>query len=94
VPSTPEGVAVSYCLRAFSDAFVLSVPEPEDGLEVLVRPGLRLSEQGSTNDAQSYRLAIFHEVGETRDEAVARCRQRAASLAFELAPHAPTAADA
>ena len=40
-------------------------------------PGLLLSEQG-VNDAQSYRLAILYGVGETREEAVARCRERAA----------------
>jgi hypothetical protein len=79
----PEGVAVSYCLRVFEDAHVAAVPDPEPGLEVLVRPGLLLSEQG-TNDSQSYRLAIFAEVGATREEAVELCRERAASLAFEL----------
>ncbi len=86
-PEHPDGVAVSYCLRTFEDAYVLRVPEPEEGLEVLVRPGRRLSEQG-TNDAQSYRLAIFYEAGETREEALARCRARALSLDFELAPRA------
>lgn len=83
-PSRPDGVAISYCLRAFEDAFVAAVPEPEEGLEVLVRPGLRLSEQGAANDVASYRLAIFAEVGESRAEAVERCRARARSLAFDL----------
>lgn len=82
---TPEGVGVSYCLRAFEDAFVEGVPEPEPDLEVLVRPGRLLSEQG-VNDVQSYRLAIFTGFGETREEAVARCRERAATLNFRLAP--------
>ena len=50
-----------------------------------MRPGLLLSEQG-VNDAQSYRLAIFYGVGETREEAIARCRERAAELRFRLAP--------
>lgn len=81
----PQGVAVSYCLRVFRDAVVERVPEPEDGLEVLVRPGLLLSEQG-VNDAHSFRLAIFSEAGETREEAVARCRARARSLDFRLRP--------
>ena len=40
------------------------------------------------NDAQSYRLAIFYGVGETREEAVARCRERAPTLSFRLAPAA------
>jgi hypothetical protein len=86
----PDGVAISYCLRTFEDAYVQSTPGPEDGLEVLVEPGRRLSEQG-TNDAQSYRLAIFHEVGETREEALARCRARARSLDFGLVPLAAAA---
>jgi ATP-grasp domain len=80
----PDGVAVSYALRTFADALVEAVPEPEPDLEILVRPGLRLSEQG-VNDSQSYRLAIFTGFGETRAEAVARVRERAASLSFRLA---------
>jgi hypothetical protein len=82
------GVAISYVLRRFEDAFVEAVPEPEDGLEVLVQPGLRLSEQG-TNDAQSFRLAILYAAGETRDEALARCRERAAGLSFRLREPGP-----
>lgn len=85
-PRRPEGVAVSYVVRVFEDAFVDSLPEPEDGLEVLVRPGLRLSEQGAANDAVSYRLAIFVEAGETREEALTRCRERARRLRFGLRP--------
>ena len=81
----PDGVAVSYCLRVFEDAFVEEVPEPEHGLEILVRPGLQLSEQG-VNDSQSYRLAIMSGAGETREEAVERCRSWAARLNFRLAP--------
>jgi hypothetical protein len=84
----PDGVGISYCIRVFEDAFVEAVPEPEDGLEILVSPGLRLSEQG-TNDAQSYRLAIFSEFGETRAEAVARCHARASRLNFRLQATAP-----
>ncbi len=80
-----DGVAVSYCLRVFSDAFVEAVPEPADDLEILVQPGRLLSEQG-VNDAHSFRLAIFYEVGETRAEAVARCQARARSLGFRLRP--------
>jgi biotin carboxylase len=81
----PSCVGVSYCLRVFEDAYVEAVPDPEPDLEVLVRPGVLLSEQGA-NDAQSYRLAIFTGFGETREEAVERCRERAASLSFRLAP--------
>jgi hypothetical protein len=80
-----ERVAVSYVLRAFEDAMVEAVPEPEDDLEVLVQPGRPLSEQGA-NDSQSFRLAIFTGFGETRDEAIDQARERAAKLNFRLAP--------
>jgi ATP-grasp domain-containing protein len=82
-PGTPEGVAVSYVLRVFEDAFVESVPDAEEGLEILVRPGIRLSEQGH-NDTASYRLAIFTEHGTSREEVLSRCRRRARSLPFVL----------
>ncbi|MEX2211407.1 MAG: hypothetical protein WD689_06560 [Gaiellaceae bacterium] len=85
-PGRPDGVAISYVMRVFEDALVEAVPEPEESLEVLVRPGLRLSEQGAANDASSYRLAIFVESGETREEALTRCRERARRLAFRLRP--------
>ena len=81
----PDGVGVSWCVRVFTDAFVEGVPDPEEDVEILVRPGLFLSEQG-VNDAQSYRLAILHGFGETREEAAERCRRRAAALNFRLAP--------
>jgi hypothetical protein len=83
----PDGVGVSYCMRVFEDALVEAVPDPEEGLELLVRPGLHLSDQG-VNDAQSYRLFILNELGETRAEAVWRCRDRARRLRrdFRLAP--------
>jgi hypothetical protein len=81
----PDGVAVSYVMRVFEDAYVESVPDPGDDLEVLVRPGLPLSAQG-TNDAQSYRLAILYESGETREEAVRKAKERAAALIFRLEP--------
>jgi hypothetical protein len=84
-PGTPKGVAVSHVVRVFEDAYVEAVPEPADDAEILVRPGLRLSEQGA-NDAQSYRLAIVSGHGETREEAVAACRRRAAELSVKLAP--------
>ncbi|HEV3408108.1 MAG TPA: ATP-grasp domain-containing protein [Gaiellaceae bacterium] len=83
VPERPAGAAVSYVLRVFEDAFVASVPDGEDGVEVLVEPGRRLSEQG-VNDAESFRLAIVYEAAETRAEAAARARSRAEALAFRL----------
>jgi hypothetical protein len=88
-PQRPEGAAISYCLRTFRDAFVERVPEPQHGLEILVEPGLRLSEQNlgrGGNDPHSYRLAIFYETGETKEEALLRCRERASSLDFGLIP--------
>jgi hypothetical protein len=81
----PSGVGVSYCLRVFHDAFVEAVPDADPDIELLVRSGLQLSEQG-VNDAQSYRLAILYGFGETREEAVERCRERARALSFRLAP--------
>jgi ATP-grasp domain len=84
-PGLPDGVGVSYVLRTFRDAYVEAVPDPEDDMELLVRPGLELSAQG-VNDAQSFRLAIVYGFGETREEAVARLCDRAARLSFRLAP--------
>jgi hypothetical protein len=74
---------VSYVLRVFADAFVSAVPDADTALEVLVEPGRALSAQG-VNDAESFRLAIVYEAGETRAEAVERARARAASLRFGL----------
>ena len=79
----PDGVAVSYVLRTFEDAYVAAAPDPEDGVEILAHPGRRLSEQG-TNDVSSFRLAIVYEAGETRAEALERARGRAAKLRFRL----------
>jgi hypothetical protein len=83
----PQGVAVSYVLRTFEDALVEAIPAPEPDLELLVRAGLPLSQQGP-NDAASFRLAIFTEHGDTREQAVARCVKRASRLrgAFRLRP--------
>lgn len=80
-----RGVALSYCCRTFSDAVVCAVPDPEDDLELLVRPGLRLSQQGP-NDAYSFRLCVFYVHAPTRGEAVSVARARAARIepAFQL----------
>lgn len=87
----PAGVALSYVMRVFEDAWVAGVPDAEEGLEILVRPGARLSQQGA-NDTASFRLAIFFEAGETREEALQRARERARDLRrrFDLRP-LPTA---
>ena len=81
----PDGVAVSYVVRVFDDAYVAAAPDPEDAVEILVRPGRRLSEQG-TNDVSSFRLAIVYGAGETRAEALERARARASKLTFRLEP--------
>jgi hypothetical protein len=79
----PDGVAVSYVVRTFEDAYVAAAPDPEAGIEILAHAGSRLSEQG-TNDVSSFRLAIVYEAGETRAEAVARAHERASKLRFRL----------
>ena len=84
-PGPPDGVAVSYVLRRFEDAWVDEVPEPEDGVEILAHPGENLSD-AYANDPDSFRLAIVYETGETREEAVERARARAAALRFRLQP--------
>jgi hypothetical protein len=85
VGGSPRGVAISYVIRVFEDGLVEEVPEPEEGLELLVRPGTLLSEQG-TNDTASYRLAIFTQWGETREEAVKGSLARARRLRFRVGP--------
>jgi biotin carboxylase len=83
--SPPAGVAVSYVLRRFEDAWVDETPEPDEGVEILVHAGENLSD-AYANDPGSFRLAIVYEAGETRDEAVARARDRAEALRFRLSP--------
>lgn len=82
----PNGVALSYVMRRFADAYVEAVPGPEPNLEILVRPDRLLSEQSGANDPVSYRLAILYETGETREEALSRARARASELDFVLKP--------
>jgi hypothetical protein len=84
-PGPAQGVAVSYVLRRFEDAWVDEVPEPQDGLEILAHRGENLSD-AYANDPDSFRLAIVYESGETREEAVTRARARAAALRFRLRP--------
>jgi ABC-type phosphate/phosphonate transport system substrate-binding protein len=79
----PEGRAL---LESFFTAERMVRANPADDLEVLVRSGLRLSEQPGANDEASYRLAIVAGAAETRDEAVTRCRERARALPFRLRP--------
>jgi hypothetical protein len=82
----PDGISLSYVLRAFEDAYVEAVPEPQANVELLARPGALLSEQGGTNDPASFRLAILYQTGVDRDAALARARERAEELRFRLRP--------
>ena len=70
------------------------VPDREDGLELLVGPASDSRSRDETT-TQSYRLAIFDEPGETRAEAVERCRERASRLlaGFDLDPVATALPD-
>jgi biotin carboxylase len=88
VARAPDGVAVSYVLRRFEDAWVEAVPEPENGVEILAHAGQNLSDEYA-NDVGSFRLAIVYDAGETREEAVARARRRAKALRFRLRPARP-----
>jgi hypothetical protein len=81
----PDGVAVSYVLRRFEDAYVAGVPRPAADVEVLATPGRNLSQRG-TNDVESYRLAIVYASGGDRAEAVAAARARSGALSFRLEP--------
>jgi len=84
-PGAADGVAVSYVVRRFEDAWVEAVPEPEEGVEILVHAGEHLSD-AYANDPDSFRLAIVYEAGETHEEALDRARRRAAALRFRLQP--------
>jgi biotin carboxylase len=87
-PADPAGVAVSYVLRRFDDAWLDEVPEAEADVEILVRPGANLS-AAYANDMGSFRLAIVYAAGETREEAIARAKRRAGALRFRLRPPRP-----
>jgi hypothetical protein len=89
VRGEPGGVSLSYVVRQFEDAFVEQVPDPQPNIELLVRPGLRLSEQHATNDPASFRLAILYQTGVDREAALARARERASALSFRLEPVPP-----
>jgi biotin carboxylase len=83
-PRVPHGVAISTAVRVFEDGLVEAVPGPQPGVELLVEPGRRLSEQG-VNDVESYRLAIVDTWAPTRPEAIALAEERAASLRAAVA---------
>jgi hypothetical protein len=85
-------VAASFVLRTYADAVVRSVPDPTTVLEryphahveVLVRPGHRLSEY--EQDTASQRLAIVALAARDRASLLARFAEAVDLLPFELEP--------
>jgi len=88
----PGVVAASFLIRTYHDAVVRSVPDtarvleqfPGSTVELLVRPGQRLSE--NDDDLVSHRLAVVSLVGTDRDQLVADFERARGLLAFELEP--------
>ena len=93
----PGVVAASFLIRTYEDAVVRSVPDPASVLErfpgstveLLVRPGQRLSE--NDDDLVSHRLAVVALAGNDREQLVADFAHARALLAFELEPLAAPA---
>jgi biotin carboxylase len=85
-------VAASFVVRAYEDAVVRSVPDPTEVLErfghahveVLVRPGQRLSE--NDDDVVSHRLALIALAGPDRDAVLRRYDEALRMMPFELDP--------
>ena len=85
-------VATSFLMRTYEDAVVRAVPDPTAVLErfghahveVLVRPGQRLSE--NDDDIASHRLAVVALAGADRDAVAARYEEAVELLPFDLAP--------
>jgi biotin carboxylase len=95
LPPRREGIfAASFVLRAYEDAVVRAVPDPTEVLErfghahveVLVRPGQRLSE--NDDDVVSHRLALVALAGPDRDSVLRRYAEAARMMPFELG-HVP-----
>jgi biotin carboxylase len=93
VPKPKPGVvAASFLIRTYQDAIVRSVPDtspvlerfPGSMVELLVRPGQRLSE--NDDDLVSHRLAVVALAGTDRDQVVADFDRARDMLAFELDP--------
>jgi biotin carboxylase len=91
-PARTDLVASSFVLRTYTDAIVRSVPDPtavtrrfgHAHVEVLVRPGQRLSE--NDDDTASHRLAVVALAAPDRDAACRRFDEAAALLPFEFEP--------
>ena len=91
-PARTDLVATSFLVRTYEDAVVRSVPDPTAVLErfghahveVLVRPGQRLSE--NDDDVVSHRLAVVALAGPTRESVRHRYEEALDLLPFELDP--------
>jgi biotin carboxylase len=91
-PARTDLVATSFLLRTYEDAVVRSVPDPADVLErfghahveVLVRPGQRLSE--NDDDIASHRLAVVALAAADREAVAARYEEAVQLLPFALDP--------
>ena len=92
-PQRPDMVAGSFVLRSYAeDAIVEAVPDPRRVLdrfphalvELLVRPGQRLSE--NDDDIASHRLALVALAAPTREGLLARFEEAKAMLVFDLRP--------
>lgn len=91
-PARHDLVTASFLLRAYDDAVVRSVPDPTTVLEryphahveVLVRPGHRLSE--NDDDTVSHRLAVVALAARDRPALLARFAEAVQLLPFELEP--------
>ena len=91
-PARDDLVTASFLLRAYDDAVVHSVPDPTTVLErfphahveVLVRPGHRLSE--NDDDTVSHRLAVVALAARDRSALLARFAEAVQMLPFELEP--------
>jgi biotin carboxylase len=91
-PARDDLVTASFLVRAYEDAVVRSVPDPSIVLEryphahveVLVRPGQRLSE--NDDDVVSHRLAVVALAARDRPALLRRFAEAVELLPFELAP--------
>jgi biotin carboxylase len=91
-PARADTVAASFVLRTYTDAVVRSVPDPTTVLEryphahveVLVRPGHRLSDYD--DDTASHRLAVVALAARNRASLLARFAEAVDLLPFELDP--------
>lgn len=93
LPAPRQGiVAASFVMRSYEDAVVRAVPDPTAVLErfghahveVLVRPGQRLSE--NDDDVVSHRLALIALAGPDRDSVLRRYDEAADMMQFDLDP--------